>query len=721
MAGSLVTVPQFAYSGFYYQEVLEDLIAWKRIYLPEFSDEDPTEPFMQLLRAFALTCSANNVLLDAVANERFLPTARTRRAVAAHLALIGVQLHQASPAVVELLFSLAREFTTDTLVIPVQSKFATQGSGSTGGVVFEVLEPISTARTDRFGWIRSYDSSAGTWTEHALDASFVPGWGSGPGVGDILYFGHADAMWDKIRLVLSVPGSGITAGVWEYYDDDLDDAAPDSVENNATYLTIALNGWLGELDRSGTVVRVKSNITGAFEDDLVVTFADGVNSVDTTTLLGQNTVSTEAGDYSVGSHWQEVPGVSDPSVRLTSAGTNDVQYTLPQDTARNWTKESVGASGYQEEGYWIRFRVISATGGATCPTIDSCLISQGKRYLIGTAVQGESRDDNPLGSSSGAAAQSSPLAGYPVIDDATLRVFFDGVEWSRVTDFSNSIASDKVFRVTFDDAGRATVLTGDGTNGAIPSAGVDNARALYRILSADQPGNAGPASITVNRAGNSYIDGVTNPRAASGYAVAEGSTPESLELVKISGPATLKSQSKGVTGPDIEALVSGFQSVDGSRPFARALAVEGALGPKTVQAAVVGSSGGAARADYLSEIEDYFNGTGISRGILLLNTRFYATNFTPKPIAVTVTVYGGSAVAVRNALGAFLFPLARRQDAVTWEWDFGGDVPTSRIIAAIMGTVPQPRNVDLSVPSSDVSLSGRELPVLGTLNLTVVP
>lgn len=721
-----IEIPSFEFSGIYYHEILQDLIVWKRVHLPEFSDEDPTEPLIQLLRAFALSAHLNNVLLDAVARERFLPTARTRRAVAAHLALIGVQLRQAAPATADLLFSLAREFTTTATVIPIQSKFATEGQGGVDGVVFEVLTALTTARTDQLGWIRSYDASADAWTEHTVGASFTPGWGAQPAAGDILYFGHTDAMWDKIRLNLSTPGSGIAAGVWEYYDDELDDAAPDSVTNNSTYLTLELNDWLGEADRSGTLVRVKSNVTGAFEDDLVVEYAGGVNHVHTTTLLGQTTVSTDPDDYSVGSHWQQLPGISDGSVRLTTAGSSDVDYDLPQDATQNWSKVSVGAAGYQDEGYWIRFRVVACDPAPTNPVVASCSITEGKRYLLGTAAQGESRDDNPLGSSSGLASQAFTLASYPVIDDATLRVFvldeeIGWAEWTRVTDFVSSIASDPHFRVTFDDDGRATIQFGDGTNGMVPPAGSDNLRATYRVLVEGQNGNAGPNAITVNRAGNAYIDSVTNPRTASGYAPADGSTDASLEQVKISGPATLRSQSKGVSAADIEALVALFQAADGSRPFGRALVVEEALGPKTVQAVVVGSNGGAVLASYLEELEEYFNGSDTTHGVLLLNHELSAVNFAPCSIAVTATIYGGSADAVENALGSLLTPLARKNDGVTWEWDFGGEVPTSRIIAAIMNTSPQPRRVDLSVPATNIDLADRELPVLGAVSITVVP
>jgi hypothetical protein len=155
-------------------------------------------------------------------------------------------------------------------------------------------------------------------------------------------------------------------------------------------------------------------------------------------------------------------------------------------------------------------------------------------------------------------------------------------------------------------------------------------------------------------------------------------------------------------------------------PFGRALVVEEALGPKTVRVVVVGSSGGAATTDYLDELEEYFNGVGLTRGVLLLNHELSAVNFTPKSIAVTATVYGGNQAAVENALGQLLSPLARKSDGVSFEWDFGGEVPTSRIIAAIMGTSPQPRRADLALPAGNVTLDPTELPTLGTLNITVV-
>ena len=75
MATSIV-IPDFDFSGFYYAQLLEALIQFKRRNVPELSDESAQEPFIQILRAQALVGHLNNTLLDLVANESTLPTAR---------------------------------------------------------------------------------------------------------------------------------------------------------------------------------------------------------------------------------------------------------------------------------------------------------------------------------------------------------------------------------------------------------------------------------------------------------------------------------------------------------------------------------------------------------------------------------------------------------------------------------------------------------------------
>ena len=97
-----------------------------------------------------------------------------------------------------------------------------------------------------------------------------------------------------------------------------------------------------------------------------------------------------------------------------------------------------------------------------------------------------------------------------------------------------------------------------------------------------------------------------------------------------------------------------------------------------------------------------------------------AVNFTQRAIAVTAVVYGDvTAQEVKNRLIRILHPEALKEDGTTYEWDFGGEVPKSRISHEIFDTDESVTKVVLSVPSSDTSLLSRELPVVGALNITI--
>lgn len=717
-----VNTPDFNWSGFYYAEVLQDLRRYIRQNLPEINDEDPTEPVQQLLRAFALAMHNCNVYLDMVAKERFIPTASLRESVRAQLALIGVQLRQATPASGMLLLELAQPFGVESVAVPALARFATE-SGDSDGIVFEILDGLTVTASNVPEFVKSYDASLGTWTAHTHNSAFTP-WGGVPDAGDALYVGHSGVLWDTLQLTIDTGAMAIASGVWEYYDGNYNDATPDtgSVVNNGSYLTLSLNSWLGTENRAGTIVRVKCSLTGQYADELTTYFEGGTNKIDTTDLLGQSTPSTNAGDYIVGSLWNALNGVVDGSSLLTAPGVQSIAYALPQNVDENWIKTSLGAVGDQSEAYWMRFRVVSASG-ATSPTISGVDITSGKQYVLSRGTQGLSETDDPLGSSTELGGQRFPLGAYPVIDDDTLQVFVTegGIEseWTRVEHFLNSSGAQKHFVVLFDNDGRAIIEFGDGVNGKIPMAGVDNIRCTYRVLPI-QEGNVGPNSIVVNRAGVGHINSVTNPRAMAGYNIAEGSTETDLARVKIAGPASIRVLGRGVAPSDIVTLTTAFVNGDGVVPFVRALAIEEGYGPKTIQLVVVGANSSAAEPDYLEELELYFNGdveSGVA-GVLLLNTHLTAVNFTPHPINVTAVVDGGNLTAIQNALTSLLSPTAQAADG-GWEWAFGEEVPVSRIIATIMGASPAPRKVTLSEPASDVSLAFNELPTLGTLNIIV--
>lgn len=720
MPSSSIQIPDPKFSGYYYPEILEGLITYLRNNVPELTDEDPEEPAMQLLKAFAMVGHDCNVYLDHTGRERFLRTARMRESVRAHLELIGVELAQASPANADLVVELSKILVSTTTVIPAKSKFSTEATATEDAIVFEALTALATERTDEFTHILDYDASSGSWRSHTPGSSFTPWTGASPTAGDTIYFGHSSMLWDKISLDIATAATNISIAVWEYYDGDYNDDESDNVTNLGTTLRFELNNWLGDEERTGTQVRAKCNLTGGYED-LVVEFVGGKNRVTTTAgggFLGQGSPSTDAGDYTVGSLWNEMSDLVDDTSMLTQSGENEVGFTLPQSLSQDWIEGEVGDTGSEVEAYWIRFRVIAASG-LPRPVIDDAHPASGKQYLLSSITQGESQGDDPLGTSDGSASQEFQFAQYPVIDDDYLKVFVDDIEWEQVDNFINSLSTDRHYTVSFDGEGRAAITFGDGVNGMIPAGGVDGIRCEYRIVIADQSGNTGAETITINR-GVSYANKVWNPRPATGYEAAEGSTEASLEQVKITGPASLRTRSRGVTPYDIEYLTGQFAAANGTRPFARALAIEEGLGVKTVECVVVGAGGVVPDQDYLDELDEYFNGdteTGV-RGVLLMNCQLTGIAFVAHSVDVTATVYGGNQTAIETALTALLSPVALQSDEVTYVWDFGGDVHESQIVNAIMETLPAPRKCTLA-GWSNFTLGAKELPTVGTLTITV--
>lgn len=718
MAGALVTIPDFEFSGTYYPELLEDLMQYMRTACPEITDEDPAEPFVQLLRANALMGHLNNVLLDLVARERFIGTLTLRESIRNHLSLIDYKLKQATPATVDILIQLSILFASaQTPLFAAGATVATVETGNAKAIVYQSLADFNiTQRTDLLSACFAFDGVA--YTDHTAAANssgFTPAWGI-PGLGDLLYFGHTDVMWDLLHLTMTTPLPGYI-GAWEYFDGSVNSGVPDAVTNNGANLTFDVTSFLGTANRTGARIRVSCTATGVYED-CISTWNGTTNQITTTALLGQTVPSSATSAYVLTADWQELPGVVDGTASLSATG--DVTYVLPQSVLRKWQKTIVNGVN----AFWVRFRVIVAAVGT--PVIGAATITAGHQYVLMSMTQGVSQADSPLGSSNGQASQSFQLQQYPVIDDPNLIVYVTeaGVEsaWTRVTDFISSGRTDSVYTVDFDDNGIATVTFGDSVNGKIPSAGTNNLRATYRTMD-DQNGGVGQNLITVNKSGMPYANTVTNPRAAVGWSVREGSTDADIARLKIAGPASLRTRNRALTADDVATLTLGFVAADGSKPFVRALAIEESFGPKTVEVVVVGSGGVGATASQLAALQDYFNGNSVTgvKGVLVQNNQVIPTNFVPRTVNVAATVFGGNIAKIKTALSALLNPTSLEIDGVTYTWNFGQIVPLARLTQAVMDTTPRPRNVLFTTPPTDMLLATRELPAVGSITLTLVP
>lgn len=717
MPSTQITIPDFDFSSFYYPQILEALIQYKRRNVPELTDESAFEPFIQLLRAFALVGHLNNTLIDLVANESTLPTAKLVETVRNMLRLIDYEMSPATPAQVDIVYELSKVLTTATEVIPASAQAATERQGDDPVIFFEALSALTVNPTNVFGYVLGEEN--GVYTDHTAKANsattpaddFSP-WTT-PAVGDAIYFGHPHIMWNKLGVpALTTPAANIT-GVWEVYDGDAQDETPSAVTDLGGSLQVDLTTLLGASNRQGTLVRVRLNATAVYED--VLSTWTGAANIATVGLLGQVSPSTDPTDYTIGSFWKEVEDLIDGTANFTAAG--DVEYTLPQTQTFNWQTTTIDG----KTAFWLRYR-ITEVSTPTAPTFQRVRLDEGKQYVLRTATQGKTRTEAPLGSSTGLPSQSFQT-GQDYFVPGSAEVTVEGEIWTEVRNFLNSAPGDKHYQVVLGENNRATIAFGDGANGRIPPIGVGNISITYRHAANDD-GNVGAQTVKTDKTGLTFVNKLFNPRQATGWEEAQGASTASLERAKIEGPATLRIKEVALGPDDVVDLTVAFVDSDGSSPFARAKTFEEGFGPKTLELVVVATGGLASPAQLLA-IEEYFNGDKFStppkRKHLVANQEVTAVNYSQKAIDVTATVYGDVEVAeVENRLKQVLQPLALKEDGVNYEWDFGAEIPESRINHEIFKADESITKVALTVPAAPIQLLSRELPVVGTLNITVV-
>lgn len=722
MAARVIQVPSFEYAAFYYPQILEALLTRKRIDVPELTDESEFEPFIQLLRSFALVGHLNNTLLDVVANESTLPTAQLVESVRNMLKLIGYRMATAAPAATEIVFPLGRVFNAPFEIVPALSRMTTRAEGSEDVVHFEVIRPVTVSRTDLLSQVSvtTHMGIAGNFTSAANSGSTFTPWPAGPVpiAGDAIYFGHDSVLWDVLSVLVSTP-MGAPTGVWEFYEGGAYGIQPTQVLNLGTgALRLDITSLLGPLPRQGARVRVSLNETGASE--VVLTQWTGAANVALTAgLLGQTTPSEVASDYTVSSDWTEfarAPALDfvDGTAGLTTSG--EVTFKLPQTEKANWQKHTINSV----HAYWMRFRLITVPSPPTL-VLGRCRHDLGGQYVVAAATQGRTVSDDPVGSSDGGPGQEFVTTRDNFIYGSEA-VTVDDEPWIRVDDFLQSTPQDKHYTIELGNRDRATIKFGDGVSGRIPPLGQGNVSITYRFDAASN-GNVGANTVTVDKTGLSYVKKIYNPRQAGGWVQAEGSTPESLERAKLVGPASLRAKSVALNGDDAVALATAFVAADGTRPFSRATYNEEAFGPKTLELIVVGSGGLIPSAEQLKELELYFNGDKYARppvpGHYVANNRIYPVSFTPYVVNIAVTVDAPEQVTeeqIVNGVAQVLQPEALKEDGVTYEWDFGGRVAMSRLAHEVFKVDKRIKDVDVS--GADLVLTRRQLPIAGTITVT---
>jgi predicted phage baseplate assembly protein len=144
---------------------------------------------------------------------------------------------------------------------------------------------------------------------------------------------------------------------------------------------------------------------------------------------------------------------------------------------------------------------------------------------------------------------SMPLGRSPQI---TVRV--DGIEWTYVESFYGRDAGERIYRVTMAADGAATVVFGDGVNGARLTSGVNNITASYRWGAGGTMPPGGSIRQFSRPARN--LTRVVGPLAAFG-----GADAETAGDIRAAAPAAMLSLGRAVSVADFEAMVRSYSGI----------------------------------------------------------------------------------------------------------------------------------------------------------------
>ncbi len=712
-----ITIPSFDFSAFYYPQILEALIQYKRIHVPELTEELEEEPFIQFLRAVALVGHLNNALIDLVANESTLSTAKLADTVREMFKLIDYELSPATPSQVDIVYELSKVFTSPTIVVSADAQAATKRDGNNPIITFEALEELEIDPTDQFGYV--FVSEDETFTDFTTEANsdITPGddwtpWTT-PVSKDCIYWGHGQVMWNLITTYITTASQNIV-GVFEFYDGLWRKTSPTSITDiGGGSLQIDLTSLLGSQDRQGTYIRVTLNETSVYQE--VYSTWTGSANIATIGLLGQTTPSIINTDYSIGSDWTVIDDVDDGTNNFTQSG--EISYTLPQTITKSWIPTIIN----NQEAFWIRYRIISVSTPMS-PTLINTRMDEGKQYVMRLVTQGQSHSDDPLGNSTGLPNQRFTTSKENFISGSD-SVDVNDETWLRVDNFLGSKPNDKHYTVELTTNDRAIIVFGDGITGKIPPLGIGNIATTYRY-GAQYNGNVGANTIIIDKTGLTYINKLWNPRQATGWGEAQGASETSLAKAKIEGPASLRTKDVAVSTSDVETLTLLYVGTDGAKPFGRAYAYEEGFGPKTIELVVVAKGGGYASDSQLATLDEYFNGNKYSyppkESHIVSNQQVTSVNYTQKVIDLDLTIWGDITESqITSILQGVIQPEALKSDGINWEWNFGSEISLSRINHEIFSSDDSITKVVINSPASDITLQYRELPVLGTLTITI--
>jgi uncharacterized phage protein gp47/JayE len=222
----------------------------------------------------------------------------------------------------------------------------------------------------------------------------------------------------------------------------------------------------------------------------------------------------------------------------------------------------------------------------------------------------------------------------------TLQVTANGVVWSEVPSLYNQPSTAAVYRVMNNSDQSATVVFGDGVEGATLPTGQNNIQASYRI-GLGSGGNLAAGALTTLIDRPLGVNGVTNPSPATG-----GQDPQSIDDIRTDAPQSVLTLGRAVSVTDYTNFAANYPGIS----QALAVWVPGSQG-HGILVTVAGINGAAilpTDATYLNLAASFANVGNPSVPVSI--TSYVETLFSFTATVMYANPYDATAVAAVKAL-----------------------------------------------------------------------
>lgn len=396
------------------------------------------------------------------------------------------------------------------------------------------------------------------------------------------------------------------------------------------------------------------------------------------------------------------------------AATVDVAISLPSAPTGSVTFDEGTIVSTEDVTTPVRFQLLAdaVIGAGASPAT-----------VVATIENSDTQEANFT--STGLANQEFFLALSPFLDDSVVLVAGNGT-FVQVDDFLDSEATDLHFTITVDQNDRATVRTGNGVNGAVPTGSLT----ITYKTGGGVAGNVEAGSLTKFETGFNDSFGtpvqaaVTNALPASG-----GADRDSLAQIKVNAPASIRVINRTVAREDFEINALRVNGV--SRALMLTSNEDSGVQENNGLLIVIPEGGGvpstALKAAVHTEVTETYPST-LTFQVTVQDPVYKTVDVTARIAFLNGFTKADVAADIRTALTSFF--AESDEDGVPNELvDFGGKITDStgtvvgelafsdvynavRDVAGVRKVVPGA--FQLNGEADDVDLTTREFPQFGT-------